>query len=120
MFSELFKRCLLGDRIAATQLFLQIVLHQRLEDLFKRMGLEPKLIILPFPQPGPPSFELGKAMSESNLLKVLQVIPKEDATFFSPEIQLEALQKIKIEFQQLINEVDDEIKIRTKDKNQTS
>lgn len=109
MFSELFKRCLLGDRIASTQLFLQITLHQRLENFLQRMGLEPKLMIVPTPQPGPPSFELGKAMSERKFIKALRELPREKETFFSKEIQLEALQKVKTEMEQLLTEIDQEI-----------
>ena len=67
MFSELLKRCLLGDRIASSQLFLQIALHHSLENLFKRMGLEPKLMIVPTPHPGPPSFEWGKSDQRKKL-----------------------------------------------------
>ena len=109
MFSELFKRCLLGDRIACTQLFLQIVLHKHLENLFQRMGLEPKLMVIPAPQPGPPSFELGKAISERNLIKVFSALPQQEASLFSNQTQLEALQKIKLELKHLLQEVDQEI-----------
>ncbi len=110
MFSELLKRCLLGDRIAGTQLYLQIALHDCLEKSFKRMGLDPKLVLLPAPQPGPPSFEMGKAWSERALIRSLESIRHMEQPFIDQELRKKALQQLHKEFQFTLLELEKEIK----------
>ncbi len=109
MFSELLKRCLLGDRLAGRQLYSHAWLIPRLEQLFKRTGLEPKLMIIPCPPPGPPFFELAKSITEKNLLRAFEDSPTFNDTFIPTEVRLEALLQLKNELTLLHEEMNREM-----------
>ena len=109
MFSELLKRCLLGDHLAGRQLYTHSWLIPRLEQLFKRTGLEPRLMIIPCPTPGPPFFELAKSITEKNVLLAFEDAPTFHKTFISPEVRMEALIQLQSELIELQKELQKEI-----------
>ena len=109
MFSELLKRCLLGDRLAGRQLYTHAWLIPRLEQLFKRTGLEPRLMIIPCPTPGPPFFELAKSITEKNLLQAFEDAPNFHETFIPTQVRMEALLQLQSELIELQKELQKEI-----------
>ncbi len=109
MYSELLKRCLLGDRIASTQLSLHLALYRHWNRLSRSLQLEPKIHFLPQLPNKPSGFEMGKIWNEGQLLQVLAATRHHDQPLIDRASQLQALQKLREEWQISLEAIDKEL-----------